>query len=63
MSRRFIKLFLFAYRYTVALHSDSIIFLDSAQGIFGLEEVLVRDLWAAYSADLGTSSKESYWDY
>jgi len=28
-----------------------------------LEEVLAKDLWATYSADLGTSSKESYWDY
>ena len=27
------------------------------------EAVLVRDCEAAYSADLGTSSKESYWDY
>ena len=28
-----------------------------------LEAVLVKDCWATYSADLGASSKESYWDY
>jgi len=30
--------------------------------ILCLEEVLVINLWTIYSADLGTSSKESYWE-
>jgi len=28
-----------------------------------IEEALAKGLWATHSADLGTSSKESYWDY
>jgi len=28
-----------------------------------IEEALAKGLWVTHSADLGTSSKESYWDY
>jgi len=31
--------------------------------VVSIEAVLVKDCEATYSADLGTSSKESYWDY
>jgi hypothetical protein len=52
------RLAAYGYTYTLIL----INFFNKTLYIVSIEEVLVRDLGASHSADLGTSSKESYWE-